>query len=196
MNEEKELEAWRAAWQSLGGESALAAELAAQAAKDARRVWVSRATETLAALASTSVSLVFAIRSHGRAVTVALCAGIALFNAIWLTRLFTLRVGAGEGSTVAHFVALRRARLERDRTWNAFARRATIGLGVALVPWSLWMLRVGWALYRAEPWRFVVGFGGVLVILAGVLVTLSRAQKRLDAERERFEALVAERTLV
>lgn len=49
--------------------------------------------------------------------------------------------------------------------------------------------------YRAEPWRAFVGFGTAAAILLGVFVTNRRKRRKLEAERERFESLVAERTL-
>ena len=57
------------------------------------------------------------------------------------------------------------------------------------------MLYAGWDFYRAEPWRGVVGFGGIVVILTLVLYAVARKRKKIAEERERFETLVAERTL-
>jgi hypothetical protein len=192
MTEEKELEMWREEWQSLGGREGLMKDLAAQAVRDAKRIRLSKLTEVSSAIVSSAVALYFAM--YLRAVGIAMCAGIFFFNGVWLTRLFTLR--AEEQSTALDdFIGLRRKRLELDLKWNAFARRATIGLGLACFPWSAWMLHAGWDLYRAEPWRAVVGFGGIVVILAGVLFGLGRKRKKIADERERFETLVAEKTL-
>lgn len=197
MNEENELETWRGEWQSLGGREGLTRELAARVAKDGRRIKRSVATEVTAAAFSSSVSIWMAITSHGAHVIVALCAGIFLFNGVWLTRLFTLREGesSGLGDGLDAFVERTRRRLQDDLRWNTFARRAAIALGVATVPWSAWMLVVGWSVYRAEPWRAGVGFGGIVVILGFVFAWLRSKRTAIAAERERFEALVAERTL-
>ena len=197
MNEENELETWRGEWQSLGGREGLTRELAARVADDGRRIKRSVATEVIAAAFSSSVSIWMAITSHGAPVVVALCAGIFLFNGVWLTRLFTLREGerSGLGDGLDAFVERTRRRLLDDLRWNTFARRAAIGLGVAIVPWSAWMLVVGWSVYRAEPWRAGVGFGGIVVILGFVFAWLRSKRTTIAAERERFEALVAERTL-
>lgn len=198
MNEENELETWRGEWQSLGGREGLTRELTARVAKDSRRIRRSVATEVLAGVFSSSIALWMTIRSHGAPVLVALCAGIFLFNGVWLTRLFTLREGehSGLGDGLDAFVERTRRRLQDDLRWNTFARRATIVLGVAIVPWSVWMLVVGWSVYRAEPWRAAVGFGGVVVILGFLFGWLRSKRRTIAAERERFEALVAERTLV
>lgn len=191
--EEKELEMWREEWQSLGGREGLMIELVAQAKRDATRIRRSKLTEVGAGVFACSVGLWFAM--GGKPGAIVLCAGLFLFNGIWLTRLFTLRAEE-QGTPLDDFVALRRKRLELDLKWNAFARRATIGLGLALAPWAAWMAWAGRGFYAAEPWRAAVGFGGIVVILAGVLHALAKARSKIGAERERFETLVAERTLV
>ncbi|MFO0741050.1 MAG: hypothetical protein U0270_34445 [Labilithrix sp.] len=191
--EEKELEMWREEWQSLGGREGMMNELVAQAKRDATRIRRSKLTEVGAGVLACSVGLWFAM--GGKPVAIVLCAGLFLFNGIWLTRLFTLRAEE-QGTPLDDFVALRRKRLELDLKWNTFARRATIGLGLALVPWAAWMAWTGRAFYAAEPWRAAVGFGGIVVILAGVLYALAEARSKIGTERERFETLVAERTLV
>lgn len=194
MTEEKELEMWREEWQSLGGREGLMRDLAVQAKKDARRILASKVFEVVGASIAAAVAIWFTIRTHGRPVAVAMCAGIFLFNGIWLTRLFTLRAEE-EGTATDDFVALRRKRLELDIRWNLFARRSTIGLAIAVTPWCIWMAREGWDVYRAEPWRAVIGFGGIVFILAVVHFGLTKKASRLSAERSRFEDLVAERTL-
>ncbi len=60
----------------------------------------------------------------------------------------------------------------------------------------LWKVAVDWDIYRAEPWRFIVGFGVFGVTLAGVVTMGAKKRARLAAERERFEALVADRALM
>ena len=138
--------------------------------------------------------LTTAIASNGKPIHVAMCSAMFLFSGIWLTRLFTLR--AEEESTATDdFIALRRKRLELDLRWNSFSRRAAMGLGILLTPWSAWMLYLGRDFYRAEPWRAVVGFGGIVVILSIVLYGLARKRLKITEERERFETLVAEKTL-
>ena len=47
----------------------------------------------------------------------------------------------------------------------------------------------------AEPWRAFVSFGGVAVILIGLFAYQSRKRRALEADRDRLEALVAERTI-
>jgi hypothetical protein len=194
MTEEKELEVWREEWQSLGGREGLLKDLASQAVKDARRILISKIVEVSAAVCACSIGLLFAIGSHGKPVAVVMCSGLFLFNGIWLTRLFTLRAEE-QGTPLDDFIALRRKRLELDLKWNDFARRAGIGLGLAITPWSAWMLWSGWAFYRAEPWRGVVGFGGIVVILGLVMNAVARRRRKICEERERFETLVAEKTL-
>lgn len=197
MTEDNELEEWRAEWQALGGREGLTRELAARVARDSRRIKLLAAGEVIAATLSSSVSLWMAIGSHGAPVIVTLAAGIFLFNGIWLTRLFTLREGesAALGEGLDAFIERTRRRLLADLRWNTFARRATIALALAIAPWSAWMLSAAWPVYHAEPWRAAIGFGGVIVILGLVFGSLRMKRTRIAAERERFEALVAEGTL-
>lgn len=194
MTEEQELDRWREEWQGLGGRAELTKELAAQAVKDTRRVRLAVVGEVVAAALTSAFGLWSAIGSHGRPAAVVLCAGLFLFNGVWLTRLFTLR-GQDEGAALDDFVARRRQHLDRDLAWNRFARKATIALGVAIAPYAAWIAWAQQAFYRAEPWRAVVGFGGIVVILAALLLFLAKKRAKILEERERFETLVAERTL-
>lgn len=198
MSDEKELETWREEWRALGGKKDLTMELAARVKRDGRRIKRAAAFEVSSAIVSSSVFLWFAIASKGLPVYVALCAGGFLFNGIWLTRLFTLREGASKslGEGLDLFVETTRRRFTDDLRWNAFARKATLALGLAIAPWSVWMLISAWPVYRAEPWRFAVGIGVVIIILSGVHLGLRKKRTKLTAERAHFESLVADRTLV
>lgn len=195
--EAMELESWKAEWQSLGGREGLAAELAERVRKDGRRLRRTFAVEALAALAVTGYCAGLLLRNP-KPVVVAYCVVALLFNGVWMTRLLTLREGTmravGEGLD-AH-LDLTRRRLADDLRWNHFTRRGVQVLAVLLTPWSIWMLVEGREFYAAAPWRAVVGFGGLVVILAAITITQRRKQKKLEAERARFEALVGERTLV
>ncbi|MBX3231864.1 MAG: hypothetical protein KIT84_11860 [Labilithrix sp.] len=192
MTEERELEVWRAEWAALGGRDDLAKTLAARVVKDGRRIKRGVAGEVAAAMLAASFSLWMAIASNGRPGAVVLCAGIFLFSGVWLTRLFTLREGARMAEGLEGFVALTRKRLADDMRWNAFSWRATFVVGVAATAWAIWTLVAGWSFYRAEPWRGVVGFGGIYVILAAVAVGMRVRRRKIAAEAERFEALVAD----
>jgi hypothetical protein len=187
---------WRNEWESLGGRDDLAKTLEKNVAKDATKWKRAVALEVLAAIFSSSVSMFFAIASHGAPTAVAMCAGIYLFNGVWLTRLFTIRGDdKAAGTGLDAFVELTRKRLDADLRWNAFARRSCQVLGVVATAWSIWMLIEGWKFYLAEPWRGVIGFGGIYVILAGLFYALGRKRKKIAETREHFETLLAERTL-
>lgn len=195
MTEERELEAWRSEWQALGGREELARELAERAKRGAAKQRRAVMMEVVASVVANASFLRMAITSRGAPVITALCAGAFFFSGIWLSKLFAI-FGPKDGATsVDGYVDVLRAQLDKDARWNDFARRATAALGLAIVPWSLWKVAADWQLYRAEPWRFVVGFGGVVVILAGLLFASTKKRARLAEERERFESLVAERTL-
>lgn len=198
-----ELERWRVEWQALGGKDVLAKELAARAVRDERRlrraVWI----EIVAAMFATLPSGFLLVRTHGEIVVVAVSLAITVFCGVWITRLLTLHEGSlrlrrevpAANAPLERYVVSTRDRLERELRWNAFARRAMSVLGVLLVPWSVWTFVHREAMYRAEPWRAVAGFGGAAVIFAGVFIAQVHKRKKLVAERRAFEALVAERTM-
>ena len=111
--------------------------------------------------------------------------------------MLTLRQGSlrAAGTGLDAFVELTRRRLADDLKWNAFGRRSTLALALFLLPWSVWMFLRHYDKYVAEPWRAFVGFGTVAVILGGLLAYQRHKQRALEADRERLESLVAERTI-
>jgi len=193
-----ELAAWRGEWQSLGGKDDLAAELVARARKDGKRLRRGAAGEVLASIFSTSFCLWLVIRSHGSPQIVAMTAIILLFNGAWLTSFFTVRAGlfmsSGEG--VDAFVELTRTRLAAQLVWTRIARRWTLVIGVALVPWGIWMFLAHEEHYLAEPWRAVVGFGGAAGIFAAVYAWVGIKARKLRAEEAAFERHVADGQLI
>ncbi len=195
--EDVELERWKREWQELGGRDGLAKELAERVVKDGRRLRRGAAVEILATVFSTLVCLWFLARSRGELVTVVVCAAVLIFNGVWVTRLLTLRQGSlrAAGTELDAFLELTRRRLADDLKWNAFGRRSTAVGALFLAPWSVWMFASHYDKYMAEPWRAVVGFGGIAVILSGLFAYQSRKRRALEADRDRLEALVAERTI-
>ncbi|MBL9112477.1 MAG: hypothetical protein JNM74_24530 [Myxococcales bacterium] len=198
MSGDQELEAWRAEWQSLGGREGLAQELAGRVGRDGQRIRRGVALEIAGGAFATALSVWLVVRARGELVVSVVCAGILLFVGVWVTRIVTLRQGTFDtmGSGLDAFVALTRRRADDDVRWGRFAMRAMQVLAALLVPWGVWAFVARYALYRAEPWRAVVGFGTAAVILAASLVWQRRKLRKVEAERERFEALVADTTIV
>jgi hypothetical protein len=196
-NQDPELSAWRSEWQGLGGREDFAAAVVARAAKDGRRARRVVVREVLAALLLLVWSCWMVARSRGAPEVLAMVGFILVFTASWLTYLLALRVdffeGSGEG--VEAFVALTRRRLAIEGRWLRFVERWTLVLGVAIVPWSVWWFAVHRERYLAEPWRAVVGFGGVAAILAGVVFWMRRKQQKLRVEERAFERCVNEAQL-
>ena len=189
-----ELTAWRGEWQALGGKDDLALQLVARAAKDSKRMRRSATGEVLACAFSSAVSFWLIIRSHGAADVVAMTGFILLFNGAWLTHFFTLRADlfGTSGNSVDAFVTLTRRRLAAERRWTRIARRWTLAICAALVPWGIWVLIGHREAYLAAPWRAIVGFGTAAVILAGVLIVMRRKERKVIAEEEAFERHVAD----
>lgn len=191
-----ELSGWRAEWQRLGGRHDLARDLSARVARDGCRIRRELLREVAASALGGGVALWLLLRSHGDAVTVTGAAGVLVFLGVWLTRLVTLREGAGHvGEGLDAFVALTRRRLTDDARWQAFQARALVVLTALIAPWSLWAFFHREVAYRAEPWRAWVGFGGVFVILLALTLHGRKKARDVAAARARFESLVGEGTL-
>lgn len=192
--DERELATWRGEWEALGGSEHLASELVARAAKDGKRLHRSAAAEVLAATFSSTVCAWLAVRTHGALEVVTMSGFVLLFNGAWLTHFFTMRAGlfAPSAEGVEAFVALTRKRLTTELRWARAARLWTAAIAVPMVPWCLWVFLAHREAYLAAPWRAVVGFGGVVVILAGVLLYLRNRERKLRCEEESFERHVAE----
>lgn len=192
-NGDPELSAWRAEWQTLGAGEEYAAKLVARASRDGRRLWRAALGEVLGVVFSTTLCLILAVRSHGAIEVVALTGLVLVFNGAWLTYFFTLREGtfraSGEGTEA--YVALTRRRLATDRQWIRYGRRWTVVLCALLLPWSVRFAFVHRALYRADPWRAAVGFGGVAVILGGLALWLRYKARKAEEQEALFEREIA-----
>jgi hypothetical protein len=193
---DRELAGWQREWQTMGGDDELKREvLLRRVRRDGARMRLAAAGEILAAAASSAFCIWLVVKSGGAILTVALAAGVLFFNGAWLMRFFTTRQDLFGGRAVADlgggldaFVELTRRRFAAELGWTRFVRRCTIVLAVASFPWCLAMAVNGWAFYRAEPWRAVVGFGGVAVIFAGLFSWSRRKERRLREESARFDA--------
>ena len=198
MSEDKELDAWKSEWQSLGGREGLAEELAHRVANDGRRIRRGIATEIAAGAVAALIGVWLVVRTRGELVATVACAGILVFTGVWITRLVTLREGAmvPASNGLDDFIELTRRRVRDDLRWSHFTLRAMQVLALLLVPWAVWAFIARYAMYRAEPWRALVGFGGAALILVLSLVWQRHKRRKVEVERDRFESLVAERTLV
>ncbi len=190
-----ELETWRSEWQAMGGRSGLAAELSARVARDGVRIRRSLAAEVAGGIFAVVLATALVVHTHGERVTAVVCAGVLVFTGVWTTRVLTLRHGSLRATAegLDTFVALTRRRIDDDLRWVAFGTRAMQIFAALLVPCAAWALVARWAIYSAEPWRGVVGFGTAAVILAFALLRYRVKRRLLVADRARFEALVAER---
>ncbi len=113
------------------------------------------------------------VRTRPHPITWTLGVGSTLFVVTWLGVLHRrVRVPA-EGETASDR-AVRVAELVR---WFTFVQRGLVAFLVFLAPVAVWKAWIDRAMYAAEPWRAGVGFGGVLVIAAGVWA-VAEAQKR------------------
>jgi hypothetical protein len=197
MNPDPELESWKKEWQSLGGKERLAEELTARVAKDGRRLKLATVREIASASAGVLLCLWLIVKSRGEVVASVVCVALCLYFGIWVSQLLTLRSGSfrAVGGSIHAFVELTRRRLADDAKWASFRSRATQLISLFLVPWCIWAAIHRWPLYSAEPWRAIVGFGVPAVGFTWGMLWNRKKGRLAEAERERFEALVAERTL-
>lgn len=191
--EEKELAGWQSEWQTLGGASALTAELAARCAADEKRIKRSLAAELAAATFSSAVAVALIVRTRGLLPVTVICGAILVFNGVWITRfLLAHQAVLGEdGQGLDAFVSLTRRRLASERTLARFAWNANVGIGLFLVPAITWLIVARWERYREHPLRGVVGVGVAALIHVGLFLFLRRKRRRLEDEVTRFEALVS-----
>ncbi len=195
--QDSELEGWRQGWQALGGREDLARSLAARVQEDGRRLRRELVTEMGWAVALSALCVWLLVDSEGKPVVAVACAGSLLFTGVWVTRLLTLKYGAANvgDSGLDAFVELTRQRLADDLQWHLFRRRSLHIATLLIVPWVAWALSERYSLYRAEPWVGLAEVGLLVALLVGAFFYLPRKVRALEAARDRFEALVDERTL-
>ncbi len=195
MNDDHELSRWQLEWQSMGGQEGLASELSTRVVRDGKRIRRSLTMEVAGGLFAVGLSIALVVRMRGEAVTTVVCAGVLVFTGVWTSRIVALRQGSLRATTegLDTFVELTRRRLDDDLRWVVFATRAMQILTALLVPWAIWALVARWAVYTAEPWRGIVGFGTAGVLVAASFLKYRIKRRSVLQDRERFEALVADR---
>jgi hypothetical protein len=195
--QDSELEGWRRGWQALGGRDDLARSLAARVQADGRRLRRELITEMGWAAASSALCVWLLVESEGKPVVAVACAGSLLFTGVWVTRLLSLKYGGEKGadSGLDAFVELTRRRLADDLKWHLFRRRSLDIAALLMVPWVAWALSERYSSYRAEPWVGLAEVGLLIALLVGFYIHLPRKVRALEAARDRFEALVEDRTL-
>jgi uncharacterized membrane protein len=114
--------------------------------------------------------------------------------AVWLGYLFHVRRATwrAPAETVVEQVRLAQRRRRADVRWLVFVLRAAVVFGLVVVAWAPFVLHAGRETYLAEPWRALVGFGGIAVILAGVAWHTRRKLQRARREADEVDALVRE----
>ena len=193
--EEMELAGWRDAWMQLGGKDRLAIELAARARKAALR---HRAYQVVSVVVSIGVMVDLAwlvVHTRGSALAVSFCIAMSVVLGVMLTRLFADRIGSA-GSTLDSFVTFTRERIARDLRRTRFKRRAVWIMPGLFVPWFVVACVSRWAIFPTSIFDVCLYVGGFLVTVLIALVHNRRRERKLLAEREDLETLVAERTLL
>ncbi|HEX7666156.1 MAG TPA: hypothetical protein VF407_16630 [Polyangiaceae bacterium] len=196
-NEERELAEWRTEWNEMADLPAFERTIGERVARDGRRLLVAAVGEVGGAIVGIAGAVWLVARAHGSRVVLWLALALVLFFCMWLGRFFKMRRGLfrAPAESVAAFVDLTRKRLASEIEWMAFAKRSTTALGIASVVWMAWALVAHLDRYAAEPWRAVIGVGGVLAILGGLAWWIPRKHARLTSELARFERIVGRATL-
>ncbi len=112
--------------------------------------------------------------------------------------------------SVANQLAMRRTLLSLGETavgsylafWHQHVhqelRFTTIGLylsglsGLVIVGWAVWAGMEWRAAYTAEPWRWVLGFGGIVTILFFAIRGLQKKVKNLNNEEQKLSLWLKE----
>lgn len=190
MTDEHELDALRADWKDLAPAEPpdrLIASVKKQSQKQVRA-----AIGEVSASAFLVVVCVLLLLRQPTAPLVAFAMAMSLYVGVWLTYFFTIRLGSwgSAGSTVREYVDRSRRLHAIELRCARFARACMIALIAFLLVWSPWVVVTKWELYRAAPWRGVVGFGIAACILGLIWIWNRRKLRMLLAE----EAALAERT--
>lgn len=139
-----------------------------------------------------AVIVAFYVRVLSRAPTpplIALAVISLIFTGGYMVYLFANRNGLLRASATdtASWRALLRKRVDADLRWNRFLTRFCVGAAAFGLIWGPWMVIQHAAIYRAEPWRAVLGFGVYYAVLLGLWFGQRRARRRLLEEGARME---------
>jgi len=164
--------------------------LAAQVARDTRKLWRALAGEIAGAL----FVVVFWAVTLARSPLPALVpmASVSIAGVVgWVAWLVYTYRGQWRptGDSVRAHLAATLARRQAEARWFAFAQAWTALMGLAVAAWAPIIVRARWAMYSAEPWRAVVGFGVAFAILVGCLVYYGRRRTRALREARAWAAL-------
>lgn len=184
MNDDLDL--LRADWKQLT--PAIPGDLHARALSLYRSQRISAAGEVCASVFLVVVSVWLLLR-HPIPALVAFAMAMCLYVGVWLTYFFTIRTGSWRdaGTSVQEFVTRTRRLHEIEVRWARFARACMIALFLFLLVWSPWLVWTKWELYRAAPWRGVVGFGIAACILSLSFLWNRRKLARVLGNQASFE---------
>jgi hypothetical protein len=173
--------------------AAQVAKIVARASATARRQALAVAFEVAAAVFVTAFYVHAALRG-APPVILAIGAASSVLMAVWLGYLFHVRRATwrAPAESVVEHVRLAQRRRHADVRWHLFVQRAAVVFGLVVVAWTPFVLQAGREEYLAEPWRAVVGFGGIAVILGGVAWHNRRKFQHARREADEVDALVRE----
>lgn len=177
-----------AAWRA---EGISPAEATARAARLVARARVAVAVEWIAGLL---VVAFWAIQIARRpvAITWVMGVGSVVFVVVWLGVLHLIIRVPAAGTTARAFLEAAAEQARREARWFAFVRRSVAAFAVFLAPCAAWKFTIDRDFYAAEPWRAVVGFGGVGVLTSLLWVFSGLRRRSALAAAARLEALERE----
>jgi hypothetical protein len=183
MSRDDEWAAWARDFQDSSDTAPAPEEMLSAARRATRRQRLGYVIELLASVGLVAFYVVMLQRQRA-AWFVAMASANFVFVALWMGYLTHVRRGtwSAAGSDVRTFASLTRARRVADVRWLRFARVTTAVMLLFVAGWMPFVLRARWALYSAEPWRAVVGFG--VAALIGIAVLVAQTRKLARAERD------------
>lgn len=182
---------WREMWTDLDGDTPDPREV--QAGLRARRHrlrWKSRLT-AVCMLLGVTFTIGLLLTSPPAASIVVLCVFCWL---VWGTSMWMKwRVSRVERRALtrapAKFVETLRQLTESRASMIRTGRYLLVAVGVFCAVWVSWFVSENWAVYQQEPWRAVVGVGGVIVLYFLVIYLQHREQKQLEDDLTGLEQL-------
>ena len=158
-------------------------KLVDHARRETRRMALGLAAEVVAAVGVVAF-WVWVVSRRPSDTVVAMAGASFAFMVAWVAYLVHVQRSAwsSHGASVRDHMELALRRRHAEARWFTFAQAATALFGLVVAAWAPFMLRAHWALYRAEPWRAIVGFGTAFAILAACLVYYGRRRDRARRE--------------
>jgi len=191
---ERELEAWRGAWQSeRDRRPPIPAELRRLVARERRKLVLTVTLEALLVVGSL-LGVGVAVRRHPDALTWTWAGAVVVLFAGGIAFAWWNRRGLldPEGETCEKYLALARARCASRIRSVRFVYWLLAVEVVFLLAWGGWEASVKHAAMAADPWPYVVRWTLTVVAIAVALAWARATRRRVQRQSEELARLASE----